>query len=161
MASTYQIADEPRPSGISHLAVNPIWPFFAVMFVGAWFAWPWFILNGYALGSPTRKKELWIVLGGVAGAAVIGFLALGILGSFESGEEARRYAPYLGVLFIAWRLAVTYWLHLVQASTFGLYQYYGGTVRNGMGVVFVAALLGDRLASPLFESLPFLHFILG
>ena len=34
--SGYRIADEPRPGAMEHLAVDPLWPFLAIMFGGAW-----------------------------------------------------------------------------------------------------------------------------
>jgi hypothetical protein len=35
-ASSYRIEDEPRPGGLEHLAVGPVWPFFSLMFAGSW-----------------------------------------------------------------------------------------------------------------------------
>ena len=43
--SGYRIADEPRPGAMEHLAVDPLWPFLAIMFGGAWLSWPWFVFK--------------------------------------------------------------------------------------------------------------------
>ncbi len=71
MDTAYHIPDEPRPAGLAHMTVNPFWPLLCVMFVGAGFSWAWFVLNGIAMGSPTRRRELWIAIGGLLGNAVL------------------------------------------------------------------------------------------
>ena len=69
MSSGYVIADDPRPGKLAHLSVSPMWPFFAVMFAGAWLAWPWYVLNSFAIGSPNQKREIALVVTGFSTAA--------------------------------------------------------------------------------------------
>ena len=61
-------------------------------------------------------------------------------------------APYLGLVLIVWKLAVSYWLFTLQSRSFGLYQYFGGPVRSGALVVIAAFFLRPRLVAelPLF-----------
>ncbi len=143
----YRIADEPRPGSLAHLAVNPVWPLFAVMFGGAGFSWTWFVVNGAALGSPTRRREIgWAIGGLIGGLAMI----LGIFYLFERellGELALRYS-LIGLT--VWKLAVSYWLFMLQSRSFHLYEHFGGTVRNGALVVF----LGYFLTRQLYQALP-------
>ena len=56
MSRAYHIADEPAASPLSKYAVSPLWPMLAVMFGGAWLAWPWFAVNAFAIGSASRKS---------------------------------------------------------------------------------------------------------
>jgi len=151
--SGYLIVDEPRPSGLGRWAVHPLWPLLAVMFGGAVWSWPWFALNAFALGSPTRVREtLW------AAGGFLGNLAL-VLGLFELAE--RGWASglglrYAGVGLVVWKLAVSYRLFLLQGRTFGLYQHFGGTARNGVVVVIAAFLVNARL----FADLPTFWFLI-
>ncbi|HEX8538086.1 MAG TPA: hypothetical protein VF664_11525, partial [Cystobacter sp.] len=57
MSATYRIQDEPSPGALGHLVVNPVFPLLSFMMAGAWMGVPWFILNGFAMGSTTRRKE--------------------------------------------------------------------------------------------------------
>jgi len=132
MATAYRIEDEPRPGAWAHLAVRPLWPLFAVMFAGAWLAWPWFAFNAWAVGSPTRRKEiLWSLAGfvGLLGLARL-FVALG-----ESGSLPPQTWPYLRVVLTLWKLGVSYALFFLQARTFQIYEHYGGPVKNGLLLV--------------------------
>ena len=52
---SYRIGDEPRPGALARVAVDPMWPLLAVMLGGVWLSWPWFVLNGVVVGSPTRQ----------------------------------------------------------------------------------------------------------
>ena len=89
---TYRILDEPRPGGLAHLAVNPLWPLLAVMLGGVWLSWPWFVVNGFAVGSPTRFRELGLAIGGLIGATGLLF-GLGFLRAGElMGDVAFSYA---------------------------------------------------------------------
>jgi hypothetical protein len=142
---SYQLADEPKPSTLTHLVVNPLWPLFSIMFAGAWLSFPWFVFNAYAVGSPTRTKETVIAVGtlvfsgmailildqlaegGVFGAVTISFLS-------DSNQ-------YLGLAVQLLKLGGAYWLYTLQSRTFGIYEYYGGPSRNGMLIVGAGFLL--------------------
>ena len=150
MARTYQIMDEPSPGGLSRVAVQPVWPLFAVMFGGAWLSWPWFVLNAFAIGSPTRQREIVLAACGFGGNLA---LSVGIVVLLYNEIVPATAAPYLGLVLIVWKLAVTYWLYVLQARTFGLYQYYGGPVHNGLIVVVAGYFVG--------RAVPLLSAVLG
>lgn len=140
--ATYQILDEPQPSKLSHLAVRPLWPLLAVMFGGTWISWPWFVVNAFAVGSPTRIKELLWAVGGFVGTVLLLF---GLLYIAEAELVAPVIIQYLLVFLIVWKLTVSYWLYLLQARTFALYEHFGGIVRSGLMVVLVGFFLQVQL----------------
>ena len=143
-SSAYRIADEPAPSALAHLAVNPFWPFLAVMFGGAWLSWPWFALNAVAVGSPTRRRELAVAFGGFALTGVLVVLILGLAGTGRIPQSGVAYAL---LLLTVVKLGVTYWLHALQSRTFEIYEYYGGAVRQGF-LVLLAAYFLRQVAAP-------------
>lgn len=149
MAATYQIEDEPRPRPLAHTAVRPLWPLFAVMFGGAWMAWPWFLWNGWVVGSPTWRRELAWVVGGVLGFFGLAFF-YGLL--TRLGVVDRSQAAYAMLAFTLWKLGVTYALFSLQARTFQIYEHYGGVVRNGVLGVLLAFLIRPRI----LEAFPWL-----
>lgn len=138
---SYHIRDEPRPGALSGVAVNPLWPLLAVMLGGTWLSWPWFALNGFAVGSPSRSRELGLAIGGFAGsyAIIIGVFVLNSMGVVEG--VGVRYAL---LVLTVWKIAVSYVLFMLQGRSFHLYEYYGGKVRNGILVVFVALFVGRK-----------------
>jgi len=138
----YLILDEPRPSGLAHYAVNPVWPLFGMMFAGAWFGWLWFLFNGQAIGSPTRRKELLAVLIGFVGLAALPVLLYAVLKQLH-WPAGFHYAL---VVFACWKVGVCYWLYFLQSRSFELYEYYGGALRSGMFVVIGGYMLSRALA---------------
>lgn len=142
----YRIADEPAPGALAHLAVSPLWPFVAVMFGGAWLSWGWFVVNGIAVGSPTRRREWCWVGAGLIGSALLVFALYQAAGHELLAENQLRYAM---LLLVVWKLGVTYMLYHLQGHTIELYEYYGGRLRNGVVVVIVAAVAGPALLAPL------------
>ncbi len=143
---TYRIADEPRPSTLSHLAVNPVWPLFGVMFGGAALSWSWFLLNGAAIGSPTRRQEIAWAIGGMVGNLLLIVAIFTLAGREILGELGVRYSL---VGLTVWKLAVSYWLFTLQGRSFHLYEHFGGTVRNGALVVVAGFFLTNRLYQTL------------
>jgi hypothetical protein len=135
----YRIPDEPRASGLSHLVVDPVWPLFAMMFAGTWLALPWFIVNSFALGSPTRAKEWLIALGGLAGTALLMVVILQETGAGSLTDTWVRVAM-LSVLTV--KIAVGYALYLHQSRVLEIWEHYGGNTRNGLVVVALGAMLG-------------------
>ncbi len=150
MARTYQIMDEPSPGGLSRVAVQPFWPLLAVMFGGAWLSWPWFVVNAFAIGSPTRRREIILASCGFGGNIV---LSVGMVVLFYNEIVPRAGGPYLGLVLLVWKLGVSYWLYVLQSRTFGLYEYYGGPVHNGL-IVVVAGFFVDL-------AVPVLSMVLG
>jgi hypothetical protein len=151
--SGYRLADEPRPSGLSHIAVNPFWPFLSVMFGGAWLSWPWFVVNGFAVGSPTRRKELGVAIGGFV---VTALLVLAIFGLAGTGRIPQRGVPYALLSLTVVKLGVTYWLHALQSTTFEVYEYYGGVVRQGFLVILAAYAVMQSAGAKLLAAAPLL-----
>jgi hypothetical protein len=137
----YKIADEPSPGALANLAVNPMWPFIAIMFGGAWLSWSWFVFNGIAVGSPTKRREwLWVIGGlGVSGVLVAVFSLM-----ISKGLIVEPHIKYVMLLLVAWKLGVTYVLYSLQGHSIEIYEYYGGELRNGIYVV-VAALFVSPL----------------
>lgn len=154
----YSLPDEPRPGALAHLTVQPIWPLFAMMFAGSGVSWIWFVFNGIAMGSPTRKREVGLAALGFAGAFGI-LLILGVTVREEWVSD--RALIYLREFRLFWKLGISYWLYTVQARTFGIYEYFGGPVRNGMIGVVAAYFVWRRLVLPWLDSTaPWLLMIL-
>ena len=143
---SYRIEDEPRPGGLAHLAVRPLWPLFVVMFGGALWSWTWFVVNAFAIGSPTRRREIAWAIGGLVGNVV---LVAGVFALIDQGVIEVLGARYALVGVTVWKLAVSYRLVLLQSRTFDLFEHYGGKVRNGMAVVFLAWFATDKLVKLL------------
>ena len=149
MASVYRLADEPRPSTISNLAVNPFWPLLASMLAGVWLAWPWFIVNATAVGSPTRRREIVGIIIGLAGSAALLF---GLIVLRESGTLPAGSIPYAVIAMTVWKLGVSYWLYMTQQRTFGIWEYYGGVARNGMLLLVIGFIAGPRILKAIADS---------
>ncbi len=160
MADAYRIADEPAPGALAQFAVNPIWPLFAVMLAGGWLAWPWFVFNGLAVGSPSLKRECALVAAGVVGTALLIIVLLKIAITIVGADGAAQAVPYVRTGVIAWKLLVGYWLYTLQARTFGLYEYYGGTVRNGLLVVIAGTFLHGAVLDALVNSIGIFAWVL-
>ncbi len=155
MTSTYRIEDEPQSSQFSHLVVNPFWPLLGLMFGGTWLAWPWFVVNGFAVGSPTRWRELGWVIGGFIGSTV---LAVTIFVLYNNNViHSDSSIQYAILVLLVWKITVSYTVFTLQARTFELYEYYGGIVRNGIWVLLLATFLGRKAVLTL---LPFELWIL-
>jgi hypothetical protein len=135
---------------MSHLVVNPVWPLLAVMFGGAWLSWPWFLFNGWALGSPTRAREAGVVVAGVVGAYV---LMLASVRAIDALALPLEVMPYFYTVVLVWRLGVTYHLAEIQSRGFEVYAHYGGRVRNGLLVAIpVAFVLRPQVDAILSRS---------
>ena len=152
MATVYHIPDEPRPGGLAHVTVNPFWPLLCVMFVGAGMSWTWFALNGIAMGSPTRKRELALAVGGLFGNLV---LLIGVWGNYDRlGIDGELILPYLLLVVLVWKLGVSYVLYMMQAGSFGIYEYYGGNVQNGWIGLILAYFAWNMLLVPALKNAP-------
>ncbi|MFT3807522.1 hypothetical protein [Arenimonas sp.] len=137
--SRYHIPDEPKPSGLAHLAVDPMWPLFAQMLAGSWLGLPWFLLNSLALGSPTRNREILWMLFCVFGTLGLYFAYMHVVDQELLGVTARRIAV---LSFVVLKLIVGYVLYLKQSRVFEIWTYYGGQARNGVIVLMVGAFIG-------------------
>ncbi|MFY0527067.1 hypothetical protein ACN28I_29310 [Archangium gephyra] len=157
MSATYRIQDEPSPGALGHLVVNPVFPLLAFMMGGVWLGVPWFILNGFAMGSTTRRKETVLAVLVVPGTLLLAML-LGTL--VQAGVLTKTSAPYAGVSAIVWRLAMGYAIFNLQQRSFALHEYYGGVVRNGVLVLVAGVFLGSRLVAGLVGENTLLQVLL-
>lgn len=161
MTAGYQIADEPRPNALTRVAVDPVWPLFGVMFGGAWLAWPWFVLNAYALGSPTREREIAIVVGAFLGVAAIAFGGGVVLSSVPEASQA-SVAPYVLLALTVWKIGSCYYLYTTQARTFGIFEYYSQTkVMNGLPILVAGFVLATRFEDSVLGEAGLLGLMLG
>lgn len=137
---SYEIADEPNPSeDLGNLVYQPTAPLLAAMMCGAWLAWPWFVVNALALGSPTARQEIKLCIIGFLGSAA---LALGVFGLVDAGiieTTAMLQIALLGVT--AFKLGIAYWVTTLQSRTFEVYTYYGGTVQKAFYVLAAGTYL--------------------
>ncbi|HVJ20290.1 MAG TPA: hypothetical protein VM686_32970 [Polyangiaceae bacterium] len=150
---SYRIVDEPGRSALEQAIVDPKWPFFASMFAGAWLAFPWFVINAFALGGARRYGDLLIsgLLLAVNAALIVGTSAL--LSRMVLTEQSY---PYVLLVPVAVRLVAFYVLYLRQAKTFELFEYFGGTPRNGLLLVIAGSFLRGRVLGelpPVFQLL--------
>lgn len=138
-AAAYRLPDEPLPSGLARYAVDPMWPLLALMLGGNAFGLAWFVLNGLALGSPTRKREWACVALGLFGSAglVFGLDALARAGWLQ-GSELR----YAALSIVTLKLAVAYAIYMMQARCFEIWEHYGGVARNGLPLLLLIAVVG-------------------
>lgn len=157
MSARYRLPDEPRPGGLSHLVVHPIWPLLAIMTCGPALAWPWFALNGWALGSPTRVRETLVAIGGFLGN-LASLLLIGVV--VEGFDLPEGTLPYLLILASTWKLGITYALLSLQERPFGVYSWFGGTVRNGALVAIAGGLLARRSLASALAGSPLLSWVL-
>lgn len=133
-AGGYRIIDEPAPSALGRYVTNPFLMMIVAMVAPAFLAqvidYPqllvlaWFAFNSFALGSPTRGREMvWIAAGA---ALVLGFHQL-LVQTIESGlvdlATMRAAAPYLWILHSAAMLAIFYRLFLYQNGPYHLHRY--------------------------------------
>jgi hypothetical protein len=158
MSATYRILDEPRPGALGHLVVNPVFPLLSFMMAGAWLGVPWFIFNGFAMGSTTRRKETLLAVLVVPGSLLLVVL-LGML--LHAGVLTKASMPYAYVGTTVWKLAVGYALYNLQQRSFALHEYYGGVVRNGALVLVASVFLGARVLLALTGGNTVLLAILG
>ena len=128
--------------------VHPLWPLFAMMFVGVWLAWPWFLINEHLMKSDDLRRQLRLVALGFIGAFAFAFLVIALL---RMQVLEVREARYAALLLVAWKLGVSYLLQGRQTNSFELWRYFGGEPRKGLAVV----IAGYFVASPLFARLPF------
>ena len=124
----YVIPDEPSPSKLEHLVVDPMWPFFGLMLGGLWLALPWYVLNGIALGSPTRRRE-WLAL---ATAALGSLLLVLIVQAREAGWIAGVQVKLAVLSVTLLKLGMGFAVYHLQSRSFQLWTHFGGVPRNGI-----------------------------
>ena len=139
---SYEIADEPTPqAGWENLVFQPSAPLLGIMWCGAWLAWPWFIVNAFAMGSPTLRRDVQMCLLGFGGTLL---LAFGVYGLVDLGVIESKVVLQLALLgVVAFKLTIAYWVCQLQERTFHVYEYYGGTAQKAMYVLIAGGYLRD------------------
>ncbi|MES2638386.1 MAG: hypothetical protein V4850_02860 [Myxococcota bacterium] len=149
--ASYRLPDEPRPGALGQIVVHPMWPLLAVMFGGVWLSWPWFIVNAWALGSPTRVRETLTVVAGLVGSCALLAGLFVFAGMTDMPPDA---IDYLLVVLVIWKLGVSYLLAELQGRSFAVYEWYGGIARNGLFVALAGGMfLRPRVAAALDSGL--------
>ena len=139
----YTIVDEPTPGSWSAYAVRPVWILIGLMLAGAWFAFPWFIFNAHALGTPTKARETGVAVG-YFGVAVTLAAAVGLAMAYGLSPAAARYL-LLSVLVIKLTMAV--FIVVLQSRTFAVFESLGGELQNPL-VILVAGVLARAAILP-------------
>ena len=150
---SYQIADQPIDSALRDHVVRPSAPLFAAMLCGTWLAWPWFAFNAIAMGSPTRRKEVALCVAAFVSTAVLAAIVIELfdLGWLPKGAPLRL--ALLGLT--AYKLALCYYIELLQQRTFHVYEYYGGPVRDARRILsagwFASGLVLGLSSHPIWR----------
>ncbi len=151
LSATYRISDEPTPGVAAQFAASPTFPLLAVMLGGAWLAWPWYVLNAWAMGSATRVRETVIVLATTACTAALAFIILGL----EDDKVLTGVGVQLAILLLtAVKLAAAYWLHTLQSVGHQLFLYVRGGEDTKNGNAWGVLLLGMFLRGYVLKKLP-------
>ena len=61
----YRIVDEPRPTRLSRLVINPFYVLLLSMIFMIIVGPVWLLFNSFAMGSPRARRELLVVIGSV------------------------------------------------------------------------------------------------
>lgn len=130
---TYQIIDEPKARMAAHLVVNPVMillvaiivPLFGHLPLMAqyWLPLLWILGNGYLLGSPSWRKEVLVVLGGVAVYFSVLFLSYYLQARFQLFPNDGMMIPYLRIVLQAVFFTVLYYVVFLQTAPFALFDY--------------------------------------
>jgi hypothetical protein len=139
--ATYRIADEPQPSPLARLAVDPIWPLLTTMVGGLLIGWVWLALNSSLIGSPSRRRELLLMAAGLITLMLLPF-ALWTTGDLIRDATGWTLNSYLLIAVPACKLYVTYLVYFRQSAAFEIYAAYGGASAPGFIVVLAAAFVG-------------------
>ncbi|MDJ0934118.1 MAG: hypothetical protein QNJ06_17920 [Kiloniellales bacterium] len=153
---SYRIIDEPRPSRGPWIAVNPFWPLLGMVLSGILPGTLWFLYNGRALGSATRRREL-----AVAGIGVLGSLVIALaLQSFRPSISATVF-PYFGLLLVGWKVTIGYLLHIDQVRSVELYTYFGGQLGRGILLLILVIVLSVVFGTIAHTLSPILGALFG
>jgi len=140
---TYAIADEPLDTSWRNLVVHPSGPVLAELLCGSWLALPWFVFNAYALGSPTRRKELALCGVQLGVTIVLGALLLWLVDSRVIESRTIIQLSLLGI--VAWKLGIAYAISVVQGRVFAVHELYGGAARSPTLVIMAGLVLRDHV----------------
>ena len=125
----YFIIDEPKPSRWSSLIVSPLAILLAAIFVPLawtppfagryWIPLLWLAINGWLLGSATKRREL-IYLGLGGGLMPVFFFAcIYLIDSTHLGQAS----PYIRILLNGILFFTLYLVVFTQSTSYELYRY--------------------------------------
>ncbi len=84
------------------------------------------------------------------------------MGTYQNlGLESETALPYLLLIVVVWKLAVSYVLYMLQASSFGIYEYYDGKVQNGWFGLILTYIAWRMLLVPALSEFPLLVAVLS
>jgi hypothetical protein len=155
---SYQISDEPIETPWRAYVVNPGAPLLAEMLCGSWLSLPWFAFNAWAMGSPTKRKEIALCLASLAGTIVMGMIWVWLVRS--KTIENRTIIQLLLLVIVTWKLGMAYVIDIVQSRTFHVYEYYGGPVRSSTYVIATGFILRDFVIG-LFDDPLWVIIVMG
>lgn len=125
----------------------------AGMFVGVWLAWPWFVFNAFALGLEDKARLAKRLVVGLAGSSALAIFAVAMLepDTFDASlfglvfddlePDAFSFFPYVVIALVGWKALIAYRLYEDQRLRAEVYEYYGGSFRNGFPLVVGGALI--------------------
>jgi hypothetical protein len=148
-ASNYRIVDEPAPGLLSRFVVDPFWPLLATMMASSLLGYAWLIFNSFALGSPTRGREIAYCVGGVIGAVAV---LVGGGMAFENGWITEAQVRYLALPVIACKLLAAYLVCFSQQRALELFEYFGGEKQNGIAGLIVSIMLVRVVLGPVLAK---------
>jgi hypothetical protein len=149
----YRLPDEPRPGPLAANVSDPLWPFLGMMLVGTWFGLAWFAFNSFALGSPTRLREIGLIALALLGSVV---LVLALSAAFAHGWLDERSLRYAWLSMTCLRMGCAYGLSVLQSRVFELHTYFGGGARTGATLLVLAMVIVRPTVAPLFS-----HSVIG
>jgi hypothetical protein len=129
--TAYSILDEPTPGAAARVAVSPLWPVLALLFDGAWLAWPWLALNAFALGVPRRARHLFACVAALAATVAVTHL----------GQNAGLDPDLTSVAALGLELPVAWLLYRAQRDSARVFALGGLRPGNGFWPVLFGALL--------------------
>lgn len=135
-APAYVIVDEPSRPLFPGLVVDPFAPLLATVCAGSLVGLAWMVLNGWAMSSPTRRRETAIAVAAIAALVALVAFAVIMLGT---GLATERAAGLAILLLRGITLAAAYAVYRCHATSFRRHCEAGRRVAPA-GRVVVAAM---------------------
>lgn len=127
----YLIIDEPKARFSGRFVVNPVFILLASILIPVlitlpfygrfWMPFIWLVFNGFAMGSPSLKKE---IICGVFVCALIWAILFPIWDAIHLNlENPRRFQPYIIIVLNAVLFTGLYVVTLTQRVPFEIFEY--------------------------------------
>lgn len=131
--------------------VKVIYPLLAWAVAGVWLSWPWFIFNAFAVGTDRRRPMFRILATGLTGSSALALLifalapesAFFIAPIWEMSGHGSDVSiiPYLLIVLYGWKFSISLALSTQQARELDVYEYFGGSTRNGAFILVAGFFL--------------------